>query len=90
MEIRTAEIADAEAIREIYNHEVTGSTVTFDLVPRTLAEQEAMSAATVDRYLKPVRDRMRIKGISTTKPSPLRAIRSVSAPVPTRRPRSPG
>lgn len=31
----------------------------------------AMSAATVDRYLKPVRDRIRIKGVSTTKPSPL-------------------
>lgn len=45
MEIRTAEIADAEAIREIYNHEVTGSTVTFDLVPRTLAEQEAWLTA---------------------------------------------
>jgi transposase InsO family protein len=36
-----------------------------------LAELRAMSAATVDRYLKPARDRMRIKGISTTKPSPL-------------------
>ncbi len=36
-----------------------------------LAELEAMSAATADRYLKPARDRMRIKGISTTKPSPL-------------------
>jgi hypothetical protein len=36
-----------------------------------LADLKAMSAATVDRYLKPVRDRMRIKGISTTKPSPL-------------------
>ncbi|MDQ1249744.1 MAG: hypothetical protein QG597_4120 [Actinomycetota bacterium] len=35
------------------------------------AELTAMSAATVDRYLKPARDRMRIKGISTTKPSPL-------------------
>ena len=35
------------------------------------AELAAMSAATVDRYLKPARDRMRIKGISTTKPSPL-------------------
>jgi hypothetical protein len=32
---------------------------------------QAMSAATVDRYLKPARDRMRIKGISTTKLSPL-------------------
>ncbi|MBS4728153.1 transposase family protein [Mycobacterium sp. SM1] len=36
-----------------------------------LAELQAMSAATVDRYLKPARDRMAIKGISTTKPSPL-------------------
>ena len=32
---------DAEAIRAIYNVEVLGSTVTFDLVPRTRAEQEA-------------------------------------------------
>lgn len=38
---------------------------------QALAELEAMSAATVDRYLKPARDRMAIKGISTTKPSPL-------------------
>lgn len=30
-----------------------------------------MSAATVDRHLKPDRDTMRIKGISTAKPSPL-------------------
>lgn len=36
-----------------------------------LAELTAMSAATVDRYLKRARDTMRIKGISTTKPSPL-------------------
>lgn len=35
---------DAEAIREIYNREVTGSTVTFDLVPRTSAEQHAWLA----------------------------------------------
>jgi transposase InsO family protein len=35
------------------------------------AELQAMSAATVDRYLKPARDRMRVKGISTTKPSRL-------------------
>jgi hypothetical protein len=38
---------------------------------QVVAELTAMSAATVDRYLKPARDRMRIKGISTTKPSPL-------------------
>ncbi len=36
-----------------------------------LVELAAMSAATVDRYLKPARDRMAIKGISTTKPSAL-------------------
>ena len=36
---RLAERRDAEAIREIYNREVTGSTVTFDLVPRSLDEQ---------------------------------------------------
>jgi L-amino acid N-acyltransferase len=36
---RLAERRDADAIREIYNREVTGSTVTFDLVPRTLDEQ---------------------------------------------------
>lgn len=41
MEVRPATLADAEAIRQIYNLEVTSSTVTFDLVPRTLAEQEA-------------------------------------------------
>jgi hypothetical protein len=38
---------------------------------QAIAQLKAMSAATVDRYLKPARDRMRIKGISTTKPSPL-------------------
>ena len=36
---RLAERRDADAIREIYNREVNGSTVTFDLVPRTLDEQ---------------------------------------------------
>ena len=36
-----------------------------------IEELTKMSAATVDRYLKPVRDRMKIKGISTTKTSPL-------------------
>ena len=32
---------DAEAIRAIYNVEVEASTVTFDLIPRTEAEQRA-------------------------------------------------
>jgi L-amino acid N-acyltransferase len=37
--IRLAERRDAEAIRAIYNREVMASTVTFDMVPRTLDEQ---------------------------------------------------
>jgi L-amino acid N-acyltransferase YncA len=42
--VRLARLADAEAIRSIYNLEVTESTVTFDLVPRTLADQRAWLA----------------------------------------------
>jgi hypothetical protein len=38
---------------------------------QALAELKTMSVATVDRYLKPARDRMLIKGIAATKPSPL-------------------
>jgi phosphinothricin acetyltransferase len=36
---RLAERRDAAPIRDIYNREVLGSTVTFDLVPRTIDEQ---------------------------------------------------
>jgi len=39
VDIRRANLADAEAIRHIYNLEVTGSTATLDLVPRTVLEQ---------------------------------------------------
>jgi L-amino acid N-acyltransferase len=39
--VRLATIEDAEAIRAIYNRDVTGSTVTFDLVPRSLEAQQA-------------------------------------------------
>jgi phosphinothricin acetyltransferase len=38
---RLVERRDAEAVRAIYNLEVLESTVTFDLVPRSLAEQMA-------------------------------------------------
>lgn len=41
MQVRAAQLDDAEAIREIYNVEVTSSTVTFDLVPRSLEMQRA-------------------------------------------------
>ena len=37
--IRLADVADADAIRAIYNLEVMTATSTFDLVPRTLDEQ---------------------------------------------------
>ena len=40
MRVRLATLEDAEAIRAIYNVEVLESTVTFDLVPRTLGEQQ--------------------------------------------------
>ncbi len=43
--LRPAKAADAEAIRAIYNHEVLTTTATFDLVPRTLADQQHWLAA---------------------------------------------
>ncbi len=43
--VRPATEADAETIRAIYNPEVLESTVTFDLVPRTLEEQLAWQRA---------------------------------------------
>jgi phosphinothricin acetyltransferase len=43
--LRLATVDDAEAIRSIYNVEVTTSTVTFDLEPRTLAVQRDWLAA---------------------------------------------
>ena len=41
VDIRLVHTGDAEAIREIYNREVLEATVTFDLVPRTHADQLA-------------------------------------------------
>ena len=40
MDVRLARLEDGEAIRAIYNLEVTESTVTFDLVPRSAEQQE--------------------------------------------------
>ena len=45
MRIRLATIDDAAAIREIYNREVETSTVTFDLVPRSLRQQRDWMSA---------------------------------------------
>jgi phosphinothricin acetyltransferase len=44
VELRLATVDDADPIREIYNLEVTTSTATFDLVPRSLDEQRAWLA----------------------------------------------
>ncbi|MFW2380381.1 MAG: N-acetyltransferase family protein [Acidimicrobiales bacterium] len=41
VDTRLARLSDAEAIRAIYNHYVTTTTVTFDMVPRSLEQQEA-------------------------------------------------
>lgn len=43
--LRLATVEDAEAIRSIYNVEVTSSTVTFDLEPRSLDAQRDWLAA---------------------------------------------
>ena len=45
LSVRVADLDDAEAIRSIYNPEVLESTVTFDLVPRSLDDQRAWLAA---------------------------------------------
>ena len=44
MRTRLVEVDDARALMAIYNPEVTETTVTFDLVPRTLDQQEAWIA----------------------------------------------
>ncbi len=49
--MRAAVVDDAPAIREIYNLEVETSTVTFDLRPRTLAEQEEWLAERAGAYV---------------------------------------
>lgn len=38
--LRLATVADAEQVRAIYNHEVLQTVATFDLVPRTLEDQQ--------------------------------------------------
>jgi L-amino acid N-acyltransferase len=43
--LRLASAGDAEQIRTIYNHEVMHTVTTFDLVPRSLPDQQAWLAA---------------------------------------------
>lgn len=51
MLIRAAELDDAESIRSIYNHEVRTSIMTFDLVPRSLEDQQAWIRARSGTYV---------------------------------------
>ena len=41
VDVRPAAPTDAEAIRSIYNREVTGGTFVFDILPRSLEDQLA-------------------------------------------------
>jgi L-amino acid N-acyltransferase YncA len=50
VQLRVARQDDAEAICEIYNLEVLTSTVTFDLVPRSLEDQQAWLAQRSGAY----------------------------------------
>lgn len=50
MEVRLATLDDAAAIAEIYNHAVSTSVATFDLVPRTLDEQRTWLEAHEGAY----------------------------------------
>jgi L-amino acid N-acyltransferase YncA len=45
VKVRLAKLSDSEAVRAIYNHAVTTSTATFDLVPRSADEQRRWLSA---------------------------------------------
>jgi phosphinothricin acetyltransferase len=50
MRTRLVEVADATALMNIYNPEVIETTVSFDLVPRSLEEQEAWIRTHLDTH----------------------------------------
>ena len=50
MRTRLVEVDDALAVMNIYNPEVTESSISFDLVPRTLPEQEAWIRRHLDTH----------------------------------------
>lgn len=69
MEIRLAHLDDAEAIRQIYNREVRESTVVFDLVERTLAQQQAWQSERSGAHLVVVAvDRDQVLGFGSLSP----------------------
>jgi phosphinothricin acetyltransferase len=70
MRTRLATDADAEALRAIYNREVVGTTVTFDMVPRTLADQRLWLAEHSGAHpaLVAVDDDERVAGFGSLSP----------------------
>jgi phosphinothricin acetyltransferase len=68
--VRRAFDSDADAIREIYNIEVTGSRATFDLVPRSAEDHWAWMAAHRGAYpvIVAVDDRGAIAGFASLSP----------------------
>jgi phosphinothricin acetyltransferase len=55
--VRLAKVIDAEALAEIYNHEVTTGTATFDLVPRDVEDQRRWIADRSGAYPAVVAER---------------------------------
>jgi L-amino acid N-acyltransferase len=70
MRTRLARDDDADAIRAIYNVEVVGSNVTFDLVPRTPEDQLAWLAEHRGAYpaIVAVADDNRVAGFASVSP----------------------
>jgi len=70
MRTRLAEPRDAEATRAIYNLEVAETTVTFDLVPRSLADQMAWIAEHSGGHpaLVAVDDHKKVQGFASLSP----------------------
>jgi len=50
MRTRLVEVDDAPAVMNIYNPEVTEGWISFDLVPRTLEDQEAWIRRHLDTH----------------------------------------
>ena len=50
MRTRLVEVDDATAVMNIYNPEVIEASISFDLVPRTLAEQQAWIRRHLDTH----------------------------------------
>lgn len=79
--IRPATVADAGAILEIYNREVLETTATFDLVPRTLEQQQTWLSARSGAFAAIVAvdaDTRRVVGFAALSPYKERAAYSTT------------